>query len=279
MPSPEMSRTAASAYVMGHNDRERRRLTAQGAIINPLTEQLLRRAGLTSGMRIVDFGCGVGDISLIAARLVGADGQVTGVDIDGEALSICRQRAREQGFTHVNFEQANVLEFQPKAPVDATVGRHILIHTREPMALFKTAFAALKPGAMAIFQEYDFSVLHPGYPHTPLRDRLGSTFRDFFGRVTRSDMGTQLYHLALEAGFCSVDCRVEYPIGGGAESPYYEWFAESLRSILPRAEALGVICASDVDIDTLADRLRQEAVANGSCIPATMMVGCIARKP
>ena len=76
-----------------------------------------------------------------------------------------------------------------------------------------------------------------------------------------------------------MECRAEYPIDGGANSPYYEWIAESLRSILSRAEALGLVREAELEMDTLAERLRKEAVANGSCLPAPAMVGCIARKP
>jgi cyclopropane fatty-acyl-phospholipid synthase-like methyltransferase len=274
-----MSATTSSAYVMGHNERERRRLAAQAAILDPITEQLLRRAGLASGMSVLDFGCGVGNISVIAARLVGPSGRVKGLDIDEPALTIARQRALEQGLTNITFERTSVVDFRPETPVDATIGRHILIHVAEPAALLKTSFAALKSGAVAVFQEYDFSVVHPAYPSAPLRDRTAEIFRDFFLKATRGTVGTQLYHLAVQAGFCSVECRAEYGIGGGADSPYYEWIAESMRSILPRAEALGVLLASDIEIDTLATRLRQEAVANASCFPAPVMVGCIARKP
>jgi len=276
-----MSATTSSAYVMGHSDRERRRLAAQAEILDPITEQLLRRAGLAPGMSVLDFGCGVGNVSVIAARLVGTSGRVRGLDIDEPALTLARQRALEQGLTNITFEQTNVVDFRPPTPVDATIGRHILIHMTEPSALLETSFAALKPGAVAVFQEYDFSFLHPTYPSAPLRDRVAELFRDFFHKATATQgtMGTRLYHLAVQAGFCSVDCRAEYGIGGGADSPYYEWLAESLRSILPRAEALGVLRASDIDIDTLATRMRQESVANASCIPAPVMVGCIARKP
>jgi hypothetical protein len=35
-------------YVLGHTDRERRRLLLQAAVINPITEDLLRRAGLST---------------------------------------------------------------------------------------------------------------------------------------------------------------------------------------------------------------------------------------
>jgi len=274
-----MTDTHASAYVMGHNERERRRLALQASNLNPLTEQLLRRGGLAPGMNVLDFGCGVGDVSMIAARLTGPSGRVIALDIDEPALAIARKRALEQGLTNITFVQANVLDSAPEIPVDATVGRHILIHTPEPLALLKTAFTALKPGGIAIFQEYDFSVLHPAYPPAPLRDRFAEVFRDFFPRVSHGNMGTQLYHLAIEAGFHSVECRAEYSIAGGGDSPYYEWFAESVRSILPRAEALGVLRASEIDIDSLAERLRKEAVAYRSGCPAPVMVGCVAIKP
>jgi ubiquinone/menaquinone biosynthesis C-methylase UbiE len=274
-----MTDTASAAYIMGREDRELRRLALQASILEPVTEQLFRRAGLASGMSVVDFGCGVGDVSLLAARLVGPGGRVIGLDIDEHTLSIARERARAQAVTNITFELADVIGFRPPTPVDAAVGRHILIHTPQPDALFGTARAALKSGGIAVFQEYDFCVLHPAYPAAPLRDRLMEVFRDFFRKATRGNMGTQLYQLAVAAGFHQVDCRAEYPIGGGADSPYYEWFAESLRSILPRAEAMGVLSAAELEIDTLAERLRQEARSSGSCSPAPAMVGCIARKP
>src|SRR5262249_38067422 len=160
-------------------------------------------------------------------------GRVTGVDIDAHTLSIARERSAGRGLGNVTFVQADVIGFRPAEAVDATVGRHILIHAPAPLALFETARAALKCGGIAVFQEYDFSVLHSAYPVTPLRERLTELFRDFFRKATRDNMGTQLYHLAVAAGFREVECRAEYPIGGGADSPYYEWFAESIRSILP----------------------------------------------
>src|SRR5262245_2275341 len=60
---------SSAGYVMGHNDRERRRLALQGAMLAPLTEQFLTRAGIGLGMRVLDLGCGVGDVTMIAARL------------------------------------------------------------------------------------------------------------------------------------------------------------------------------------------------------------------
>ena len=69
-----MPETAAERYVMGHSDHERRRLALQASILQPFTEHLFRRAGITSGMHVLDVGCGVGDVSLLAARLTGRTG-------------------------------------------------------------------------------------------------------------------------------------------------------------------------------------------------------------
>ena len=66
---------------------------------------------------------------------------------------------------------------------------------------------------------------------------------------------------------------------GGADSPFYERMAESLRSILPRAEALGLLPHDEVvGIDSLAARLKDEAVSHRGCVLGPAMVGCFARK-
>jgi SAM-dependent methyltransferase len=273
-----MSDTASARYVMGHNDRERRRLELQGRILNPFTEQLLRRAGLSGGMRVLDVGCGVGDVSLIAAQLVGYNGQVTALDIDETALATARNRAREHGLANIAFVHGNLDEYQPDHAYDAVIGRHILIHMPDPPRVLRNASRILREGGVAAFQEFDFSTIHPAYPACPLDEQLFRVFRDFFCRSVHGNIGARLYHMFLEAGLSSPECRAEYPIDGGPDSPFYEWIAESFRSILPHAEALGLAGNLAVDVDTLAQRLRDEAVANRAGVVAPCMVGAFARK-
>ncbi len=67
-------------------------------------------------------------------------------------------------------------------------------------------------------------------------------------------------------------------MGGGADSPFYEWIAETLRSLLPRLEALGLAPAADLDVDTLAVRLRDEAVSHLGCVVGPPLIGAFARK-
>jgi ubiquinone/menaquinone biosynthesis C-methylase UbiE len=266
-----------TAYVMGHDDRERRRLALQASILNPLTEQLFRRAGISSGMNVLDIGCGVGDVSLLAARLVGRYGSVTSVDIDPPALQTLEARASAEGLKHIECVEADVHGWNPRRKFDAVVGRHILIHSREPLAMVRDCAALLHERGLAVFHEYDFSVVHRAWPPTPLRDRIMEVFDQFFERATCANIGSRLLTLLMAAGFELPDCRAEYPISGGPDSVYYEWFTESFRSIHARAVAMGVIAEGEFDLATLQQRLREEASAANSCLPAPGMVGAFAR--
>jgi ubiquinone/menaquinone biosynthesis C-methylase UbiE len=273
-----MSQIPAS-YVMGHDDRERRRLSLQASILNPLSDQLLRRAGLSAGLRVLDIGCGVGELSMVAARLVGRRGRVTGIDIDEGALALAAERAREQGLDHIDFAHGDIGIYRTDASYDAVIGRHILIHTPDPRVVVGMAHSLLNRGGVVVFQEYDFSVVHRPFPEAPLCERIFEIFRAFFAKAAHGNIGTRLFRLLIDAGFSSPECRVEYPMDGGADTPFYEWIAESFRSILPRATALGLVRSDEVaGIDSLARRLEEETISHGGCLPGPAMVGCFARK-
>src|SRR5262249_32057687 len=159
--------------------------------------------------------------------LVGRSGRVIGIDVDEKALITARQRAEGQGLAHLSFVTVAVDAYRPDREFDAVVGRHILIHMPDPQATLRTCATRLREGGVAAFQEYDFSVLLPPYPIAPVRQRMFELFRDFFARARRADMGSQLYTLLLRAGFSTPECRVEAPVDGGPDSPFYEWCGET----------------------------------------------------
>ena len=74
-------------YVLGHAKTEVQRLLLQGRLHDEFTEHAMHLAGLRPGMRVLDVGCGPGDVSLIAARLVGPTGTVLGVDAAAEVMT------------------------------------------------------------------------------------------------------------------------------------------------------------------------------------------------
>lgn len=273
MPAP------STEYLLGYTDHERRRLALQAAVLNPLTEGFLLRAGLARGMRVLDLGCGVGEVALIAARLVGPEGHVTAIDLDANALEVSRARATHAGITHIRFEQVSIAGHHASHPYDAIVGRHILIHTPDPDAVLRRAAAQVRPGGLVAFQEYDLSHIYPNTPAKPLYEKTFQAVIDLFKRAAHADIGIRLFQMFHDAGLTNIESRAEFLLDGGAECPFYEWLAETVRSLLPKLEALGIVTASEMDVNTLSDRLRQEALVVGGCLAGPAVIGAFGRRP
>src|SRR5215475_15460899 len=105
MEGPAMNEHDSSAdnYVLGHTPFAIQRLLRLGQIYQPFTRSLFIEAGLTTGMQVLDIGCGPGDVSMVAADLVGETGRVLGIDASGDMLEVARSRVQAAGLTHVSF--------------------------------------------------------------------------------------------------------------------------------------------------------------------------------
>ena len=273
-----MQENGYSKYVMGATEHERRRLALQGSILNPLTERFLREAGLSAGMRVLDLGCGIGDVSLIAARITGPHGSVVGLDPDGAALETARARANEESLAQVTFKQTAFNDYTSDYLYDAVVGRHVLIHSPDPLGWIRKTKSLLRTGGILAFQEYDLSHFPHVEPELPLFRKLSECLVALFRRaVAYSDTGARLYHWIQLAGFSITQTNAECLMSGGLESPYYEWFGETIRSVAPRLEALGLISAAELDLPTLAARLREEAVSRNGCLTTPLMMSSCAQ--
>ena len=84
----------ASAYALGHEDREIGRLQFQSRIIEPVTRRLIRECGIRPGMRVLDIGCGAGDMSMLLAEAVGKTGRVVAFDREVRVIETAKARAR-----------------------------------------------------------------------------------------------------------------------------------------------------------------------------------------
>lgn len=268
----------ATNYLLGHTDHERRRLALQALVLNPSTEGFLARAGLRDGMRVLDLGCGIGEVAMIAARLVGPSGHVTGIDLDGDTLEVARWRASEVGLPNIDFKQASVAEYSAQESYDAVVGRHILIHTPDPLAILGRAAMQVRVGGLVAFQEYDLSRYFPNTPAKPLYERIFHLLVAFFTLVTQADIGMRLFQMFHDVELTNISSRAEFGLDGGPDCPYYEWITDTVRSLLPKLEATRIATAAELDVETLADRLKEEAVTVGGCLAGPIVVGTFGQR-
>jgi hypothetical protein len=92
-------------------------------------------------------------------------------------------------------------------------------------------------------------------------------------------MGYKLRSTYLAAGLPAPRMRLESVVGGGPDWDGYDYFAKTLRSMLPLVLKFGTTTVEEVDIDTLAERLREETVGSGGVVKLPDLVSAWTRIP
>jgi ubiquinone/menaquinone biosynthesis C-methylase UbiE len=277
-----MTLQADPTYVFERSSDEYARLTRQAALFEPMTERLIRDAGIVPGMRVLDVGSGVGDVALLAARLVGPHGSVVGVDLDGSALHTARARAEVSNLPNLTFIEGDVRSAETGDDFDAAIGRLVLTYLADPAEALRAIAEHVRPGGIVAFQELDLDpdVRSRSFPEGTLWDRTGRMVIETFARAgTNVRMGRQLHHSYLTAGLPSPAMREEAIVGGGPGFAGYAWLAGVARSLAPLMARLGIGDAQQLDLDTLAERLRDDAVARGAVVWGPPIIGAHARRP
>jgi len=112
----------------------------------PVTDKLIRKAGIRPGMRVLDIACGTGHPALAIAERVGPTGFVLGTDLVEPVVAFARERAREQGLTNIEFRRVDGEALDvPLGSFDAVTMRWGIMFMPSPVEAMKGAYAALKP--------------------------------------------------------------------------------------------------------------------------------------
>jgi SAM-dependent methyltransferase len=279
-PSPPTTTEPADAYALGRSREEYERLTRQAALFSGVTQRLFRAAGLAPGMRVLDVGSGAGDVAFLAAELVGPEGAVVGVDVDGAALATARARAELLRLQNVRFVEGDVRTAALGDDFDAAVGRLILMYLEDPAQALRAIAARVRAGGAIAFQELD---LDPGIgarslPGGTLWDETGELVIEAFARAgAHVRMGRQLYGAFLAAGLAAPEMCEEALVGGGPDFGAYAWLAGVAHSLAPLMQRLGLATAEDLGLDTLAERIRDDAVASRAVVWTPPLIGAYAR--
>ncbi|MCU1591186.1 MAG: SAM-dependent methyltransferase [Frankiales bacterium] len=122
------------------------------AMIGPLGDRVLAAAALQPGERVLDVGCGAGQLTTQAAAAVGRTGQVVGLDISRELLSVTGRRAAEAGLGHVEVLEADAQAhaFEPSS-YDVVISRFGVMFFADPVVAFANLRAATKDGGRLAF--------------------------------------------------------------------------------------------------------------------------------
>lgn len=270
--------TQQSTYALGHSEQELDRLSHQAQAFEPFTRHLLQQAGINTGMRVLDVGCGSGDVAFLAADQVGPTGGVIGADRAAAAVQRSTARARARDLRNVKFLEGDPTEMQFDRPFDAVIGRLVLMYYPDPVDAVRRLAGHVREGGLIIFQECDVANCR-SFPVSPTFERLARWgIQTLSATGARTELGLELYSVFMAAGLPGPTMRMDALIGGGPDCPVYELLAEGARSLLPVMEKLKIASAAEVDISSLAQRLRDEVVAAKGVVLSAGLIGAWSRK-
>ena len=269
-------------YVLGSSDAETWRLMIQADLYGQTTRRFLEDAGVTSSMRVLDVGSGAGDVTFLAAELVGPSGAVVGVDVNPAVLATARARALAEGRDNVVFVEGDCRTAALDHDFDAAIGRFVLMHTSDASEALRAIVARVRSGGIVAFAEGDFATAL-GYAQAGPAGLVRSLW-DWAAELWRRlelpiAMAPVLCRAFAEAGLGMPHMFLHSPLGCRDDWLGYEVDAESARSIVPLLERFGIVTGEVLDVDTLADRYRAEVVRTGFPFMLLPLVTAWARKP
>jgi len=265
------------AYLLGDDTGELQRLEEQARMLAPATRAILEMAGIRPGMRVVDLGTGAGDVALELAAMVGPSGSVIGIDQSAEALACARRRTAARGFGNVSFVQDELHTAGIGGPVDAVVGRLVLLYTSDPAAVLRRYAAFVRQGGLVVSMEYEMTAAG-SLPRLPLADRVVGWIVEAFRRSGHDPLlGARLQGVMADAGLhdatvLGLQSYVPHTDPSGARMA-----AGVVRALLPAIERTGTASAAEIDIDTLEQRIGEALIEHGAIFKPPALAGAWAR--
>ena len=195
-----------------------------GAPIEPLA--------LRPGETVLDLGSGAGIDVFLAARLVGPEGRVIGVDMTPEMLARARANAVKGGFANVEFREGR-LEALPVAEgtVDAVTSNCVINLVPDKEAVFREIHRVLKPGGRLVISDV---VLDGKLPEEIEKDLLA-----YVGCVSGALLRDRYFELARSTGLAEFEILkdIDFLAAAGQEEAFgnREDIRGKVRSITFRA--------------------------------------------
>ena len=265
-------------YIYGQGSEfEFERLVRQGQLYEPFTRKAFASAGLAPGMRVLDVGCGSGEVTRLVAEIVGASGQVVAIDTNPAALEYARKRLPAP---NIDFRQSPIDEFSDAAQFDAVAGRFILMHLKDPVASLRGLASHVRSGGIMCFIEpwHGIGMSHPRVE--AFHQFMEGGYQALRAVGAHLEMGARLYPDFVAAGLPAPKVLSEPSMGFGGNAPFFDLMLDSARSgiramVADETQRQAVIG----QVEALHQKMREEAEAKHATMMMMINMAAWSRKP
>lgn len=212
----------------------------------------LAAAALRPGETVLDLGSGAGFDAFLAAREVGADGRVIGVDMTPEMLERARRNAATAGHRNVEFREGRI-EALPlaDAAVDVVISNCVINLVPDKAAVYREVARVLRPGGRMVVSDVVLDA--------PLPAAVADSVAALTGCVAGASLRSEYLQMISAAGLTSIEILAD------------KGFGEMALSMVPE-ELLGQARAAGIDVVAVAGTVRSLTIRARKPGPAA--TGC-----
>ena len=120
--------------------------------------ELIERLKIEKGDRVLDLGCGTGNLTSVLAEKIGRDGKVLGVDPDKERIALAQKKYANRN--SVSFHEGSGVDF-PSGPYDIIFSNFVLQWIEDKESTFHEVYDELKVGGTFVFLVPDRAERNP----------------------------------------------------------------------------------------------------------------------
>ena len=117
-------------------------------------KNILAEVDIKPGFYILDYGCGPGSYTIVAARLVGESGQVYALDIHPLAIQQVQKIAVRKRLTNIKTILSDCATGLPDESIDVVLLYDTLHNLSEPDEVLAELHRVLKPNAILSFNDH-----------------------------------------------------------------------------------------------------------------------------
>lgn len=229
-------------YILGTHDEELARLGLQHRVWQPVVSDCWRKAGITTGSRVLDVGAGPGYAAVDLAEMVGPTGEVVALERSRKFVRAMEQACRARALANVKIHELDLMtDDLPAGEYHFSWCRWVASFVTDRALLIRKLAGVMRKGSVAIFHEYAHYRTWRLTPRLPSQERFAQEVEESWRAAGgEADVGLALLPLLVENGFTirSAVPRIYCLKPGDA---MWQWPATFIPIGLARLQELGRI--------------------------------------
>ncbi|WP_321289549.1 class I SAM-dependent methyltransferase [uncultured Sunxiuqinia sp.] len=243
-----------------------------------ITRKLIERGGIKSGMKILDLGCGEGNVTFLLSNYVGSEGIVVGIDSNENAIDNARKKSIELGHSNLYFIVGDITQdFKIEhSNFDVIIVRRALMYLSNLQSTIVAAIKHLKPNGIFLAQENNISHVPIGLESMPHHKKINDLIRKTLERENVNfNLGFELNTILTNAGLTVENVWAEAVLSTPNQPTPWFFLAQVMKDRMLTHKVISDV--SELELEILGERLTNERMENSRTFISDLVFCAVAR--